>query len=391
MAVIKEVFDINHKILDDRTLLIPPQEGPLTPLTLFVCTYVAKLNNLKIDFIELTKKMCENPHGCLLAINSNFGHAAQRGYENYIKTPKPPAKKHILARGRTRKAQGDNTCFNSAIEPIIRISYPGIKEGKIYKVKCFPTTGETQIPGVICSDLSDGRAVLDVFVNYLNELGVVLYNDGTAASSEIPRQVYIHSQQPKMLNYKFRIIRRSPRILINLRSLTDYMRILENTKATSKKVGDLSLTMFDKWPMVILPPYSVRETKPPTDDVKVSFRFETETRAPRINIFQEGKINILGADSVEFAENIYQYFIDLFRANWSRLVCLQPRRDSEKIKIKYVIPEYVRPPLPTMTDEELDDALDEYFAEDEYFAKDSELPINLRIMAHIDEWSDDEY
>lgn len=400
--IVKETYDINHKTASDDALLMLPDAGPLTPSNLFVCTYGAKLGNLKIDFIKLTKIMCENPSDCLLAVNGNFGHAAQRGYERYIKTTKPPAKKNIIARGRPRKAQGDVTCFNSAVEPVIRINHPGIKAGKVYKVKCFPTTGETQIPGVVCPDLSDGQQVLDVFVEYLNKLGVPLNESpadaaasvdaaadaASAASVAAPDSaadaaypVYIHSQQPKMMNYKFRIIRRSPRILINLRALTEYMRILESTKATIHNSEGITTDTFRNWPALVLPPFNIRETKPPTDDVKVSFKFQTETGRPRINIFQEGKINILGAKSFESADAIYQYFTNLFTANWSRLICLQPRRDCERIQ--QFIPQYVPPVLPHIAQDDIDAFFDKYFGDDKKNAISN-------IMADLDNWSDDE-
>ena len=171
-AAAKEPFLPNHKWLTDEVLLAPPALGPLTSLTLFVCTYVAKLDNLHISFVELTERMCRNPHGCLLAINSNFGHAAQPGYEGYLKAKKPAPVRTVPARGRPRKVQGDGTCFNSAVEPVITVDHPNIADDKVYFVKCFPTTGETQVPGVILPDISDGHIVLEAFVAYLNEMGV---------------------------------------------------------------------------------------------------------------------------------------------------------------------------------------------------------------------------
>jgi hypothetical protein len=363
----KEVFLPEHKWLEDGVLLAPPARGPLTPLTLFVCTYVAKLGNLHVNFVELTALMCADPHGVLIALNSNFGHACQPGFEHLLKAPKPPPERRVPARGRARKVQGDGTCFNSAVEPILAVDHPGISDDKIYKVKCFPTTGETQVPGVICPDLSDGRAVLDAFVAYLNELGVGDEEPAAAAEEEHigagapePRrrlEITIISEQPKMLNYKFRVNRNAPRILVNLRALATYMHSLELTKAVEgTPLTEAQAARFVGWPAVLLPPYPVRETKPPTDDVKVSFRFRGADRAPRINIFQEGKINILGADSVESARKIYDFFVQLFTDNWAMLVCLQPRRDLERRQAARA-PRPVAAPVPPpvrLTDTEVD-------------------------------------
>lgn len=387
----KEVYLPDHRWLEDAELLALPARGPLTRLTLFVCTYVAKLGNLHIGFVELTRIMCVEPHGCLLAVNSNFGHAAQPGYEYLLKAPKPPPERRVPARGRPRKVQGDGTCFNSAVEPVVAIDHPGISDEKVYFVKCFPTTGETQVPGVICPDLSDGHDVLAAFVAYLNELGVgdpdtstgaVLARAaaaprgrepaagdfdvrawGPSADAGVPacrKPVVIASEQPKMLNYKFRVIRNSPRVLVDLHRLAIYLQHLEELKISEDaQPSEQQVARFAGWPAVVLPPFTVRETKRPTDDVKVSFRFEGESRAPRINVFQEGKINILGADSVESAERIYDYCVRLFTANWSMLICLQPRRDLERrqarpARLARAPAREAAPPPAPLTDAEVD-------------------------------------
>jgi hypothetical protein len=160
------------------------------------------------------------------------------------------------------------------------------------------------------------------------------------------------------------VIRNSPRILVDLRALATYMRNLELAKAIEgTPLSEIQCARFevDNWPMILLPPYLVRETKPPTDDVKVSFRFKGENRAPLINIFQEGKINILGAYSTEFAEKVYAFFTQLFTANWSKLVCLQPRRDLERRQraraAPKVPPRPAPPPVVKLSDADVTDIL----------------------------------
>ena len=308
----KEVFSSDHQQQPDSILLILP-EKILTPMVLFVCTYVARLSGLEIPLKEFTDLLCANINGPVVAFNSNFGHACQPGFEHLLKsrTTKRPV------RGRERKVQGDGTCFNSAGEPIISIDPDSVK---VYKVKIFSTTGETQVPGVIREDLSDGHEVLVALVAFLNSLPTV---DGVAR-----RQVTIISEQPKMLNYKFRVIRTSPRILVCLRRLTTYMRALESTKLVEggAPLTEVQAALFAGF-AIIPPPFPVRETKPATDDVKVSFRFSGPSRAPRVNIFQEGKVNILGADSVEVSERIYTFLLKLIKANPNTLICLQPLPD----------------------------------------------------------------
>jgi hypothetical protein len=268
-------------------------------LKLFVCTYVAKLGNICINFEELTHLLCNNLSGNILAINSNYGHASQVGYEHFIKKIKKD--KHLSQKGRIRKIQGDGTCFNSAIEPVIKIN----DSGKYYFIKCFPSTGETQIPGVIENDLSDGHNVLVTFIDFLNGLNL---------SDKIDEKIYICSEGPKMLNYKFKL-NIDNNSLINLLKLSNLLLCSQNP--------DLN----DTWLLIDLP-YNITEIKSSIDDIKVSFRFQTsDTRAPRINIFQGGKVNILGSESAESSINIYKYLNEIFILNWNILVRTRPVKD----------------------------------------------------------------
>jgi len=310
--------------LDDADLMRSPPGGPLTPPTLFVCTYVALLTPRPEGLEALTQRLCAAPHGCLLAVNTNFGHNSQPGYEYLIKHPKPPP----TTRARPRKPQGDGTCFNNAVEPAIvadRILLPALPARKThYNMKYFPSTGQTQIPGVVLPDLADGRAALAAFVAYMAEIGA---------------PVDIVSQQPKMLNYKFQVVVTHFRALVNLRALAVLMAALEAASAiegqtlSPAKAAALrvALAPFGERFAAVAPPFMVRETKPPADDGKVSFRFLSPDtpRSPRINIFQSGKIDILGAESDTSVRRIYDYFWQLFRDNWADFVCLRPRPDAE--------------------------------------------------------------
>ncbi len=361
-----EVFAANHTELSDALLLERPAQ-PVSPLNLFVCTYVARLSNIHMDGEELTKRLSLAPRGSLLAVNSNYGHACQAGFESLMKLPTAAAQQRPVLRGRPRKGQGDTTCFNSAVEPIMRLPAPP-ESVKVYKMKLFSTTGETQVPGVLNADLSDGHAALTTLVDYLNAIGTGDFADGTApphwsqlrkAAEEAAvagdataiaryqqrltayvtapqepnarRLIAIATEGPKMLNYKFRINRSSPRMLVNLVTLSLYLSTLEAAPVGTTPetfAGLLAGISPGQSPVYVRPPFPVRETNPPTDDVKVSFRFRSGRRAPRVNVFQGGKINILGADSIECATRIYGFFQELFTVNWNELICLQPRRDA---------------------------------------------------------------
>ncbi|HVE12696.1 MAG TPA: hypothetical protein VNI01_04830 [Elusimicrobiota bacterium] len=318
----EEQFDPGHASAPDSALAAPPAGGTMTARALFVCTYVARLGNLHAGVPEMTARLGRELKGPVLAVNSNFGHHAQPGWAGLLKGPPPPARRGPQ-RTRQRRVQGDGSCFNSAIELTLRVPSPGVRADKVYRVKCFPSTGETQIPGVIRPDLADGRAVLQALVGHLNALGA------GDRGPEGPRAVEVLREEPKMLNYKFRLVRRSPRVLVRLRALAGLLAALERARALAGAAPPPAL--LAEWPAAVLPPFLIRETKPPTDDVKVSFRFSTPSgRAPRANVFQTGKINILGADSEESAEAIHVFFSQTFAANWPRLVALRPQRDADR-------------------------------------------------------------
>lgn len=283
---------------------IPP-EFIFSELTLFVCTYVAKLGNINISLDSLTNLLCSSLKGNVVAVHSNFGYATQNGYENFIKKPKNKSvTKSMYIKGKTRKIQGNGTCFNSAVEPIIKLETPNIN--KFYFIKCFPTTGETQIPGVIMNDFSDGHSVLMIFVDYLNSLNV-----GTDG-----KLIYIIYEEPKMLNYKFILNKQSDRLLINLFKISEYLEILESNEINSN--------IFT----IIIPPFPIREIKSPVDDIKVSFKMQTSIkRAPRINIFPSGKVNILGAETTSSAKDIYKFLTEIFNSNWSLFINVKPLPD----------------------------------------------------------------
>jgi hypothetical protein len=370
-AAATETFDPGHLQLDDATLQRCPAT-PLSDLKLFVCTYVGRLSNLHMDVDELTARLCHAPHGALLAVNSNYGHACQPGHEALLKAPARPAAARPVLRGRPRKGQGDGTCFNSAVEPIIGLAgAAGAALSKVYKTKVFPSTGEFQAPGVLNPDLSDGHAALVTLAEYLNMLGIGDSADGTpgphwaqlrkaaeesacagnpdalpayrralTAYAAVPPEgarlaIGIESEGPKMLNYKFRIMRSCPRILINLVMFSTYLSALEGLPVGATPINVAAAVAASAAARginmaavaTVMPPFPIRETNPPIDDVKVSFRFRSGRRMPRVNVFQGGKVNILGADSIECARRIYNFFMELFTVNWSQFICLQPLRD----------------------------------------------------------------
>lgn len=328
-------FDPGHAHADDASLLAPHPE-PFTPLFMFVCTFEAEISNLSIgvaDMIQILRGRLRLPIVC---VNSNFGNVALPGYEYLIKRPNPlPPQPQLLPGGirppvrRQRKLQGTGTCFNSAVEPYIMPGRdPGTppeiaaaveafrqktKKPKIYKMKCFPTTGKTQVPGIIIPDLRDGDYVTQVWADYLTSLPA---DAGHRADTARPLEIV--SSGPNMLNYKFKLLRRSPRILLDLAALSAFL-----ARAQWSAPGELA------GPQPLFP---VRDVKHLQDDVKISFKFvvNAEDKRVLINMFHRGKVNILGADSLATARTIYAYLSELLQTGWTQYVCIEPRPPARR-------------------------------------------------------------
>lgn len=308
-------YVVGHAALADAELLA--LSGVLTPPVMFVATFEAKLTNLSMPMADAIV-MVDAAYP-IIVINSNFGHKCVPGYEAHLKL-KP--KKTPGA----RKGQGDRTCFNSALEPIIVLDRPDIRADKVYKMKCFPSTGEVQVPGTLKEDMSDAVAAVEAWAALLNYHGL-----GDADAAGDPSPIAVESSRPNMINFKFRIVRASPRILIDLYCMADYFVALEEHKvvagrALTEREQDAALDAVPHGTALVVPPFAVRETKPPIEDVKLTFKFGRV----RVKIFQRGKVNILGADSFEAAHAIHAYLADLLEANRAKFIRVQPRSDAER-------------------------------------------------------------
>ncbi len=310
-----EDYLLNHARLPDETLLAA--SGGLTEPVMFVATFEAQLSNISMAMQDAIVMI--DPVYPVVAINSNFGHKCVLGYERYLKLK--PGK----ALG-TRKGQGDRTCFNSALEPVIILDRADIPASKVYYMKCFPSTGQVQVPGTLLPSMEDGTHAVDAWVDLLNSSGI-----GNADENSDPLQIDVTASRPNMINFKFRIKRASPRILIDLYCMAEYFITLEELKVLEGKLlgqkeSDAIIDRLPHGSTLVPPPFLVRETKPPIEDVKLTFKFGRI----RVKIFQRGKVNILGSDSFESAHKIHQYLSQLIQTNRSKFIRLQPRSDAER-------------------------------------------------------------
>lgn len=290
---------------------------------MFTCTYGAQLGNISSSHRPLGASLA--PEGPVKAINSNFSHKAQAGYERFLKFPKPAPTPAPLYQGlipvvpRHRKPEGDATCFNSALEMII---IPDEIEGlpapfravydknpkKYYAVKAFPSTGQVQVTGVVCPDLSDGAWVVRLLASYMTQAG---------AGNDAGQPIAVVRERPIMVNFKFSLIHPSDRVVLNLARIVAHLDAM--------KLRDEGL------------PFPIRELRRPQDSQNLSFKFVCPiphplvgraTKKVRVNIYFRGKVNILGACDFEVPGTIYAFLTALFREHWDEFVGLKPLPDS---------------------------------------------------------------
>ena len=292
----------------DKQLMEFPEGGPFTENIMFVCTYEATLGNLQKEKpFDLLGRL--TPTGAVKALNCNYGHVAQAGYEQYIKKPRPPPPPHV----RQRKLQGDGTCFNSCVQatitfdgrggaPVWPKSLRNVLPGKTYELKTFPSTGKTQVPGVTDPDLRDGVLIAQTWAEFLTASG---------ASAAHGSPVAVVACRPLMMNYKFALVRSSDRIMFNLHALFEHF-VKANTTDTTI-------------------PFPIREVVNDQEKQKIALKFAAPgENYVRVNMFCRGKINLLGASGKEAPKKIYAYLSRLFSENWAKYVVLRPKRDSEK-------------------------------------------------------------
>lgn len=311
----------------DAELLARPAPAVLTEPKLFLCTYAAEVAGLKKGVEEL--KGLLTARWPVVALNSNFSHSCLPGYESLVKTvprsqqggaPSEKGAKPSIA--KPRKLQGDGTCFNSSIEPVVRLGAPDGRSGRNYFMRVFPTSGEIQVAGVVSCDLSDGAAAVDALVAWLDSFDAVKQRreDGKGL---VPIRLVPGSNHPTLMNVRFRIHLSCDRVLLNLQAITEYLR------AAAAGVPSA------RFPALVPLPYTARELKAAIGEPKVTFVFLVpveggEPRKPRINIFQSGKINILGSNCPETSMRIYEWFVRVYSDYWGELVCLKPRRDRDR-------------------------------------------------------------
>jgi len=307
----KEAFLHNYDKMSDEELkakhdhFFTPFNKPTT------ITYGIAVQNMSFELkimaaiikIYIENSMCTcyitNPEikSGIIAINSNEYNFAKIGYESYIKLPKV---------AKSRKLQGNGSSFGSCIEFSIILND---MEGKIYKPKCFPQDGKIHLTGVKNVDLSDGREVIQYIITLFDNISKNAQVIEYCITNNITFGTNFTFTDEKiiLINYKLRLIRTCPRILINIKQLQKVFEHYKNLPAPIDSIKSDNLTKFT-----------------------CKLKFDTCTVSIRILI--SGKIAITASKSEKISKVVYKTLYIIFNEYWNDIIAIRPRNDADEEK-----------------------------------------------------------
>ena len=202
---------------------------------------------------------------------------------------------------------------------------------KIYYVRCFTASGDTQIPGVVCSDFSDGRQVMKYVATYMNETKVF--------KTEI-KQI---DEKFTMRNYKFWMLEESPNLLMRSKRIAEYFSRIEaekriadnaNSGVPSREHDQSDIHHYGQYidPGNLI----IKQVKYSNDDNKLSMTFEVRnapadtTSKLLLKVFPHGKFNILGVKQIGGGPELYDYIKRVFNTNWKDFIMMKPKPNRKK-------------------------------------------------------------
>ncbi len=287
----------------------------LAKIDLFLATCSGTIEGFDTDTkigqsLQISSELLE-PIGRVKAINSNFVHKTQVGFEHL------KVKKKQKRAPQKRSEQGDGTCLNSSIQLSIQM------KNKMYKPKLFPSKGgKIQIPGVLKPDLSDGMSVLKALIRYLDKMH---------AKYEVDTKCTIIDYKPTLLNYKTNV-NLEPKQVVDVNILHEHISNMEKKRIPMCNI-DSAEEQFDQQIQLLQP--LIRETK--IKEGKLSFKVnlgvkivkagKEQLKHPSVIIFQSGKINLLNSVSIYIKNLIYKFIDELFEDKWDEIICEIPDKD----------------------------------------------------------------
>lgn len=288
-------------------------------------------------------------------IKNNFGEKVYPGYVQPVKKKKSNrGRKKKPPKARKRKRQGTGECFNSQTTFVMPSPDTVVKGGivpsdaTIYKFKVF-RTGKIQLPGL------DDTMVIDNIITLIDRLIILLNFHLHTCENDALKLTRLINLNPVMKNYKFRVKKPDDTWIVDLAELRQMLK-KHMTVTTNPKIFDIKYTR---------------------QEAKLSVRFSTPVhgnpkKCVRVNIFQSGKINILGGLKKDTTDAICDFLNTLFTENKNVLLTRLGSADSQlddnikndKQLVYKVMSEFGAFPYPALNNEEVSDILK--YAEDMY-------------------------
>ena len=296
---------IECNLIDDDTLeefatpLIIKNPAPFSQPITNTITLNGMLTNTKFHEEHLIAKLTKvNKH--IVAVDCNYGT-----HKNELYAPKRAVAKKTKPK-KKRKFQGSGKCFNSQITFYVRIMKNNIPEQ--YGFKVF-RTGKLQLPGAKINSIKDIISSIKHIVDILN---AALHPDET----DINKMISLEYVTPSMKNYKF-IIQMDPMYMLNLNQLIKI--ILDKKKNYNKETC--------KYPAITDAKYSGEDTK-----LYVNFMKPNSDKPIRVNIFNRGRVNILGGTNDKTTKHIFRFLQGIFVEHKKDLI-VNPRAQDDEYDI----------------------------------------------------------
>lgn len=342
-------FNPENNMVDDivrgwfkSEVVFEPTEIFTAPLTTTITTE-GYLLNVQFREAELIEEL--EPDEDFVVIQCNFGTKIYPGYTVPVKVKMSNrGRKKKPVKERKRKKQGTGECFNSQITFVMPSTVPhdpAVDTPRVYKFKVF-RTGKIQLPGLrLNSSIDDIIILASKLVSMLN------FHLHTCEQDPL-KLARLVNLNPVMKNYKFRINQPADNI-IDLRELQRLLITCQ--RGTIVKLHPEIEGIIENYPKILEIKYARQYTK-------LSIKFRTPTvlkpkKKVRVNIFQSGKVNILGGHATEVTRQICEFLHWIFmtyRYTLSvRLGSAEPLPEyniTNDEKIYDMIAEYTNPKIP---------------------------------------------
>jgi len=233
----------------------------------------------------------------------------------------------VLAPGYSVK-KDDTSRFNAS-----SVGVHVFHMGNYYKMRCFPATGNHQLPGIKRNDLEDGRNVLRYWLRTLERAGLGSPEPGAPVDPQTgTRGFVLHNEKVSLMNAKFSLGLTSDGGVysLDLRNLRLIIDSVTDAPAGGAGAGDATKGRRDAPPegTAVDPPEPFR-IQMVSQDVKaqkltVLFIRMLEDAdggkgrmdvTPQVGINTSGKFTLLGEKSYAHISLIRNFFAEVLRKN----------------------------------------------------------------------------